>query len=156
MFKRQLLQLSTKRSTYPAIRKMSNYPVSKSDQEWKTILTPEQFNILRQSGTERPNSGNSDIAPKGATGIFHCVGCDNPLYKTGTKFESGCGWPAFYEGIPGSLDLLEDKTLGMTRIEMRCKQCGGHLGHVFKGEGYQTPTDERHCVNGTILKFKPE
>jgi peptide-methionine (R)-S-oxide reductase len=132
---------------------MKDYPVKKSESDWQTILTAEQYEILRQKSTERPFS-NEKIAPEGAEGVFACVGCDNPLYTTKTKFQSGCGWPSFYEAIPGAIDLHEDTSMGMTRTEMVCGNCGGHLGHVFKGEGFGTPTDERHCVNGKILKFK--
>lgn len=132
-----------------------SYPVKKSDTEWSTILTPQQFEVLRHKATERPFS-HDQIAPAGSSGVFVCAGCENPLYTTKAKFDSGCGWPAFYEAIPGAIELHDDTSLGMKRTEMVCKQCGGHLGHVFKGEGFPTPTDERHCVNGVVLKFKPE
>lgn len=132
---------------------MKDYPVQKTGSEWQTILTSQQYEILREKSTERPFSCEN-VSPEGSSGVFVCIGCDNPLYTTKTKFQSGCGWPSFYEAIPGAIDLHEDKSRGMTRTEMVCSNCGGHLGHVFKGEGYDTPTDERHCVNGTILKFK--
>ncbi|KAH0614869.1 uncharacterized protein H6S33_000505 [Morchella sextelata] len=128
-----------------------SYPVQKSNEEWQAVLSPEQFRILREKGTERP--GTSEYDKHSQPGVYNCAGCDAPLYKSTTKFSSGCGWPAFYEGIPGAIERHEDRAFGMSRIEIVCKNCGGHLGHVFKGEGYKTPTDERHCVNSVSLKF---
>ena len=89
-------------------------------------------------------------------GIYTCAACDAPLYKANHKFASGCGWPAFFDAVPGAVQRYTDKTFGMERTEIVCANCGGHLGHVFKGEGYPTPTDERHCVNSVSLKFGPE
>lgn len=129
--------------------------MSKTEQEWRAILSPEQFRVLRKLGTEAPNSGEYNKTPAGP-GVYECVACHQPLYKALTKFDSHCGWPAFYDAIPGALVVHEDKTFGMTRTEMRCSKCDGHLGHIFKGEGYKTPTDERHCVNSVCLKLRPE
>jgi len=126
----------------------------KSESEWRAILSPEQFRILRQKGTERPGTGEYENHKEG--GVYSCAGCGTPLYKSDTKFSSGCGWPAFFDAIPGAVNRHEDKSLGMTRIEITCTNCGGHLGHVFKGEGFSTPTDERHCVNSVSLKFHGE
>ncbi|TGZ79536.1 methionine-R-sulfoxide reductase B2 [Ascodesmis nigricans] len=131
---------------------MASYPVQKSDSEWRAILSPEQFRILREKGTERPGTGEYDKhAP--TSGIYNCAGCDAPLYTAQHKFSSGCGWPAFFDAMPGAVKRFEDRTFGMTRTEIVCANCGGHLGHVFKGEGYSTPTDERHCVNSISLRF---
>ncbi|CDO53954.1 similar to Saccharomyces cerevisiae YCL033C MXR2 Methionine-R-sulfoxide reductase, involved in the response to oxidative stress [Geotrichum candidum] len=127
------------------------YPVSKSELEWRVQLSPEQYRVLRQKGTERPGSGEYNHFS--GTGVYNCAACDTPLYKSDAKFDSGCGWPAFYEAIPGAIRIFEDKSGGMVRTEMVCNNCGGHLGHVFKGEGFKTPTDERHCVNSVSLKF---
>ncbi|KAG5360860.1 Peptide methionine sulfoxide reductase B5 [Yarrowia sp. B02] len=127
---------------------------SKSDSEWRAVLSPEQFRVLREKGTERPHTGKYNSTFD--NGTYNCAGCDAPLYTSKAKFHSSCGWPAFYEAIPGSLKLIEDNSLGMSRTEMVCAKCDGHLGHVFKGEGYDTPTDERHCVNSVSLNFKPE
>jgi len=127
---------------------------TKSEQEWRAVLSPEQFRILRQKGTEAPGTGEYDSFYE--SGVYSCAGCGTPLYKSATKFKSGCGWPAFFDAIPGAVTRYEDKTLGMVRIEITCTACGGHLGHVFKGEGFSTPTDERHCVNSISLKFKDD
>ncbi len=133
------------------------FPITKSTAEWKAKLSPQQFAVLRESNTERPFSKDYiDFNKSKEQGIFNCAGCGNPLYKSSTKFDAHCGWPAFYEAIPGSIKLTKDGSLGMERIEMACDQCGGHLGHVFKGEGFNTPTNERHCVNLVSLKFKPD
>ncbi|KAG2056790.1 SelR-domain-containing protein, partial [Suillus hirtellus] len=125
---------------------------SKSEDEWRAILSPQQFRILRQKGTEGPNTGeyNHHDTP----GVYSCAGCGTPLYKSSTKFNSGCGWPAFFDAIPGAVSRHEDRSMFMTRTEITCTACGGHLGHVFKGEGFDTPTDERHCVNSVSLNFK--
>jgi peptide-methionine (R)-S-oxide reductase len=105
---------------------MSSYPVQRTDAEWRAVLSPEQFRILRQKGTERPGTG--EYNKHNQQGVYTCAGCDAPLYKSTTKFDSGCGWPAFFEGVPGAIERHEDRTLGMTRIEIVCKNCGGHLG----------------------------
>ncbi|PWZ08779.1 Peptide methionine sulfoxide reductase B3, chloroplastic [Zea mays] len=125
--------------------------VQKSEEEWEAILTPEQFNILRLKGTEYPGTGEYDKFFE--EGIYKCAGCGTPLYKSSTKFNSGCGWPAFYEGLPGAIRQTPDPD--GRRTEITCTACGGHLGHIFKGEGFKTPTNERHCVNSISLKFNP-
>ncbi|KQK06338.1 peptide methionine sulfoxide reductase B5 [Brachypodium distachyon] len=126
-------------------------PVQKSEEEWEAVLTPEQFRILRRKGTEYPGTGEYDKFFD--EGIYGCAGCGTPLYKSSTKFNSGCGWPAFYEGFPGAIKRTADPD--GRRVEITCAACDGHLGHVFKGEGFNTPTDERHCVNSISLKFIP-
>ncbi|KAL1862684.1 hypothetical protein Daus18300_008482 [Diaporthe australafricana] len=134
--------------------KMS-YPMQKTDDEWRAVLNKEQFRILREKGTEAPGSGKFDKhAP--STGVYTCAGCEAPLYKATHKFKSGCGWPAYFDSIPGAVKRFEDNSLFMKRIEITCSNCGGHLGHVFQGEGFDTPTDERHCVNSVSLNFSPE
>jgi peptide-methionine (R)-S-oxide reductase len=117
-------------------------------------LSPEQFRILRQKGTESPGTGKYNKHDK--EGVYCCTGCDTPLYKSATKFNSGCGWPAFFDAIPGAVNRQEDRSGFMVRTEITCAACGGHLGHIFKGEGFPTPTDERHCVNSISLNFKDE
>ncbi|KAL3684349.1 hypothetical protein R1sor_002371 [Riccia sorocarpa] len=125
--------------------------VQKSEEEWRTILNPEQFRILREKGTEWAGTGKYNKFKE--EGLYECAGCGTPLYKSVTKFDSGCGWPAFYEGLPGAITETADPD--GRRIEITCTACGGHLGHVFKGEGFATPTNERHCVNSISLKFTP-
>ncbi|KAL6545848.1 Peptide methionine sulfoxide reductase B2, chloroplastic [Orobanche gracilis] len=124
----------------------------KSEEEWRAVLSPEQFRILRQKGTEYPGTGEYNKLYE--EGVYKCAGCATPLYKSTTKFDSGCGWPAFYEGLPRAINRTPDPD--GRRIEITCAACGGHLGHVFKGEGFSTPTDERHCVNSISLKFTPD
>ncbi|KAJ8766358.1 hypothetical protein K2173_022417 [Erythroxylum novogranatense] len=125
--------------------------VQKSEDEWRAILSPEQFRILREKDTEPKFSGEYDKFF--ADGVYNCVGCKTPLYKSSTKFDSGCGWPAFFEGLPGAINRTPDPD--GRRTEITCAACGGHLGHVFKGEGHKTSTDERHCVNSISIKFMP-
>lgn len=113
----------------------------------------EQFRILREKGTEAPYTGAYDKHMP-STGVYTCAACEAPLYNASYKFKSGCGWPAYFDAIPGAVTRHTDRTFGMARTEIVCSKCGGHLGHVFKGEGYPTPTDERHCVNSISLTFK--
>ncbi|KAJ5825665.1 hypothetical protein N7474_002803 [Penicillium riverlandense] len=129
-----------------------SYPDQRSDDQWRTVLSPEQFRILRQKGTEPPGTGEYDKHSP-SQGVYNCAGCNAPLYKANHKFKSGCGWPAYFDSIPGAVTRHVDNTLGMKRTEIVCSNCGGHLGHVFEGEGYNTPTDERHCVNSISLRF---
>ncbi len=131
-----------------------NYEVTKSNDEWKQELDPESFAVLRQAATERAWTG--ELLDEHRAGLFTCKGCGNELFKSGTKFDSGCGWPSFYESIrPEAVELIEDTTLGMVRTEVRCAKCGGHLGHVFP-DGFGTPTGDRYCMNSLALKFTPE
>ncbi|KAJ3254573.1 hypothetical protein HDU77_004059 [Chytriomyces hyalinus] len=128
--------------------------VNKSEEEWRAVLSREQFRVLREKGTEAPGTGQYN--KHSAEGVYTCAGCDAPLYKSTTKFDSGCGWPAFFDGIPGAIKRHEDISHGMVRTEIVCANCNGHLGHVFKGEEMTRKYDsnERHCVNSVSLKFK--
>ncbi|KAI0133548.1 methionine-R-sulfoxide reductase-like protein SelR [Xylariales sp. AK1849] len=137
-----------------ASSKMS-YPDQRSNDEWRAVLNKEQFRILREKGTEPAGSGKYDKFFS-ENGVYTCAGCEAPLYKANHKFKSGCGWPAYFDNIPGAVTRHTDSSWGMARTEIVCTNCGGHLGHVFKGEGYATPTDERHCVNSVSLNFSPE
>jgi len=125
---------------------------SLSDSEWKQRLTPEQFRILRLKDTEYPGTGEYNKTKD--SGVYACAGCNTPLYTSDHKFESSCGWPAYFDAIPGRVKEIADAD--GHRIEIVCQTCGGHLGHVFKGEGYNTPTDARHCVNSKSLKFNKQ
>ncbi|PPD95146.1 hypothetical protein GOBAR_DD07835 [Gossypium barbadense] len=164
----------------------SSGSVHKTEEEWRAILSPEQFRILRQKGTEGREGvmiiegvtnlisamyfylipfhnlmifiiyrlrGTGEYDKVFQEGVYNCAGCGTPLYKSTTKFNSGCGWPAFYEGFPGAINRTPDPD--GRRTEITCAACGGHLGHVFKGEGFSVPTDERHCVNSVSIKFVP-
>jgi peptide-methionine (R)-S-oxide reductase len=124
----------------------------KTDQEWKQALTLEQFRVLREHGTER--AGTSPLNAEKRAGTFSCGGCGQPLFTSDTKFESGTGWPSFFKPIDGAIETTTDSSYGMTRVEVHCSQCGGHLGHVFP-DGPR-PTGERYCMNGVALKFEPK
>jgi len=123
----------------------------KTEQDWKIELTPEQFHVLREHGTERP--GSSPLNYEKRTGTFSCAGCGTPLFASDTKFESGTGWPSFWQPLPGAVATTTDRAYGMTRVEVNCAACGGHLGHVFP-DGPE-PTGQRYCMNGVALKFEP-
>lgn len=126
--------------------------MSKSDADWQKDLTPEQFQVLRKHGTERPFT--SPLNDEHREGVFACVGCGTPLYASETKFNSGTGWPSFFAPLEGAVDTSRDFKLIMPRTEVHCAKCGGHLGHVFN-DG-PLPTGQRHCLNGVALKFEPK
>ncbi|MES2982202.1 MAG: peptide-methionine (R)-S-oxide reductase MsrB [Verrucomicrobiota bacterium] len=130
--------------------------VVKTDDEWKKILTPEQYRILRQAGTEAAHGQVYTEFKKQGEGAYHCAGCDALLFSSKEKFDSGCGWPSFYDPAKAQNVISKvDTTGGMVRTEVVCAKCDGHLGHVFNGEGFDTPTDKRYCINGVGLKFVP-
>ena len=124
-------------------------PLKLADAEWKKRLTPAQYNILRQDGTEYP--GSSPLNGEKRRGVFQCVGCELPLFSSDTKFESGTGWPSFYASLPGALATKTDFKMIMPRTEYRCAKCDGHHGHVF--DDGPKPTGKRYCSNGVVLKF---
>jgi peptide-methionine (R)-S-oxide reductase len=125
------------------------FEISKTEAEWLKILTPEQFDVLRKQGTEPPLS--SPLDKQFAQGTYHCAGCDLPLFSSDTKFDSGTGWPSFYAAIANATGTTDDSSLLMSRIEVHCRRCGGHLGHVF--DDGPAPTGKRYCMNGVALKF---
>ena len=130
----------------------NQYEIQKTEQEWKEILTPEQFRVLRKHGTER--AGTSPLDKVYDEGTYLCAGCGQPLFNAETKFNSGTGWPSFYQPLENAIDTTVDRSLFMTRTEVHCSRCGGHLGHVFN-DGPK-PTGQRYCMNGVSLKFVPE
>ncbi len=127
--------------------------IRKTEDEWRAILKPEEFRVLRQAGTERPFTG--EYTDTKTEGVYHCRACGAELFRSQTKFESHCGWPSFYEPSENDAVILrEDDSLGMRRVEVLCARCESHLGHVFHGEGYATPTDDRYCINSVSLRLE--
>jgi peptide-methionine (R)-S-oxide reductase len=130
------------------------YAVAKSDAEWKAQLSPAEFQVLRKAGTERPFVG--EYTDTKTVGVYKCRACDAELFRSESKFDSHCGWPSFFAPLAEDrVEYIEDSTLGMKRVEVRCANCGSHLGHVFEGEGYDTPTDLRYCINSISLTLTP-
>lgn len=128
------------------------YEVTHSDAEWRALLNPAQYKVLRKAGTEYPFSSPLDREKR--AGVFVCAGCALPLFSSDTKFDSGTGWPSFWKPLDNAIETHSDSTFGMTRVEVLCRRCGGHLGHVFK-DG-PPPTGLRYCMNGIAMVFKPK
>jgi peptide-methionine (R)-S-oxide reductase len=129
--------------------------VVKSEQEWRQELTPEEYAVLRQAGTERPFTG--EYTDTKTEGVYDCRACGAELFRSDTKFDSHCGWPSFFSPLAGDAVILRsDSSLGMVRTEVVCANCHSHLGHVFEGEGYDTPTDQRYCINSISLRLVPK
>src|SRR3954453_15516073 len=128
--------------------------VEKTKDEWRAELSPEEYAILREAATERPWTG--PLLEENRVGVYRCRACGTELFRSETKFESHCGWPSFYAPSAGDrVRLIEDNSMFMRRVEVRCATCDSHLGHVFSGEGYDTPTDDRYCINSISLTLEP-
>ena len=131
------------------------YDVQKSDDEWRRELSPEEYRVLREAGTEPAYKG--EYTDTETEGIYRCRACGTELFRSTEKFHSHCGWPSFYDPADSSaVELIQDRSMGMVRTEVRCANCGSHLGHVFEGEGYPTPTDQRYCINSISLTLEPK
>jgi peptide-methionine (R)-S-oxide reductase len=129
--------------------------VEKTDEQWRAELSPPEYQVLRRAGTERPWTG--EYVENHRTGVYRCRACGSELFRSDTKFDSHCGWPSFWSPLAGERVILrEDSSMGMTRVEVLCANCHSHLGHVFHGEGYGTPTDDRYCINSISLTFEDE
>jgi peptide-methionine (R)-S-oxide reductase len=131
------------------------YEVDRDDTAWRADLSPAEYRVLRQAGTEAPWTG--EYVETKTTGVYRCRACDNELFRSDAKFDSHCGWPSFYQPTEDdAVELIPDYTHGMVRTEARCAKCGSHLGHVFDGEGYDVPTDQRWCINSISLTLEPD
>ena len=129
-------------------------PVQKTDEQWREELTPEEYQVLRKAGTERPYTG--EYWDTKTAGVYQCRACGSELFTSGEKFDSHCGWPSFFAPLAeGRVRYLHDRSMGMDRIEVRCANCDSHMGHLFKGEGFDTPTDQRFCINSVSVKLVP-
>jgi peptide-methionine (R)-S-oxide reductase len=134
---------------------MTQPKVEKPEAEWRKQLTPQEYHVLREAGTEPPWTG--EYTSTKTQGVYRCRACGAELFRSDTKFDSHCGWPSFWSPLAADrVVLLEDRTAGMVRTEVRCATCGSHLGHVFHGEGYDTPTDDRYCINSISLTLDPD
>ncbi|MEP7160024.1 MAG: peptide-methionine (R)-S-oxide reductase MsrB [Dermatophilaceae bacterium] len=131
------------------------YPAQRTEQEWANLLTPAEFHVLRRAGTEPPGIGQ--YTDTTTTGVYTCRACGAELFRSEAKFESHCGWPSFFAPLAEDrVEYVDDDSLGTVRVEVRCATCGSHLGHLFEGEGYPTPTDQRFCINSICLRLEEQ
>lgn len=149
LFNQTFCKMSSNSSSNPPSSSFKNL----TNDHWRTVLSPEQFKVLREAHTEPSNSGKYNKHYE--KGVYRCAACSEPLFISSFKFDSGCGWPAFFDSIEGKVIQKPDNSGGMKRVEILCASCNSHLGHIFSGEGFRTPTDERYCVNSICLSFDP-
>lgn len=152
MFTRRslLATLATLGAALPLAARAQQFDVTRTDAEWRAMLTDAQFRVMREEGTERAFSSPLDKTYE--PGIYHCRGCDQALYSSETKYDSGTGWPSFWDNLPGAIGTKPDRSLFATRTECHCSRCGSHLGHIF--DDGPAPTGKRHCLNGVSLVFR--
>jgi peptide-methionine (R)-S-oxide reductase len=151
MHRRTLLATGLAALAMPLRAAEGSFEVTRTEAEWRAMLTPLQFRVMREEGTER--AGTSPLDKQFDPGTYHCRGCDLAVYSSETKYDSGTGWPSFWASIPGAVGTREDRRFFMRRTECHCRRCGSHLGHIF--DDGPPPTDKRHCLNGASLVFRP-
>ena len=150
MHRRNFLMAALATTVAPAALRAQTFEVTRTEAQWRAMLTPDQYAVMRQEATER--AGTSPLDKNYAAGTYLCRGCDLPLYPSSTKFDSGTGWPSFYAPLDNAVATKEDKSMFVSRTEVHCRRCGSHLGHIF--DDGPAPTGKRHCLNGVSLKFQ--
>ena len=151
MDRRQFLMVSTAAVLVPGFARAQQFEVTRTDAEWRAMLNRIEYSVMRNDGTER--AGSSPLDKIFDKGVYHCRGCDLPVYSSEAKYDSGTGWPSFWESLPDAVGTRADRAIFAVRVEVHCRRCGSHLGHIF--DDGPPPTGKRHCLNGVALVFKP-